>query len=306
MRFRTKACDAYKVKLFWLSQNCFENLIKNDYNCNYQHLIDAVICGVFNPNKSIIENVKEFVDNATLEMKKVKEFYIGIDRFNEILTKLDLETKEKFYNCRLIDYILEQHLCAYQQVDIARMYFTNPNASENEKKDYLHYLISKIINGSKDYRILNSLDKVNINPEFFKKDEFYQEFMECLVRFYVNGYDKHNKDDLIDNVIRMIYRHQNRGFYTPSDDSRNIIMYTYAYNCWFKNLKLMIEKNNIGITKDNCMVLSKLMFSALEDLKSKYDLTRGEYISLYDKFIEITSLISMVAEDNLKLTREEL
>ena len=301
---RLKADDLHKALLFYMSQVAFKGLAEKQFRA-YRYLTDAVVEGVFNPNKSIVDNVNEFIANATLEMKLSTDFVLGVEEFKKLLKSLDEETLDKFYNTKLIDYILEQKLIPYEQVDVTKMYFTNSHVSEEEKLAFLHGQIHDIYNGNKDFRVINSLDKVAINPEMLQQDEEYQEFMKYLVHTYLIDYDKKEKNKLNDFVIRLIYRNQNRGYYVPNEEERNEIVYAHAYNLWFKTLGFMVRSNKLGINKENCQLIEKYIIQAIEDRSIDSKMSLGEYTLAYEKVNAILAALHEVAEEEYKLTRKE-
>jgi len=306
---RLPAGNLYKVELFYNLQWFYKRLINKNAR-HYRFLVLGVLEGVVNPNLSIAENYKKFLETATDEMKASKYFGLALKEFDDTLNALDENTKKDFYSKRLIDMVLECELVPYEQVDITKMYFTNPNMSDKEKLKFIYDQTDAIYNGGNDFRIINSLDKVNIDPEFLKSDLIYQMFMEYLVNCYVVCYDKYKeKDKNVDKikryVIRMVYRHLNRGYYAPVEECKEKIINTYAYNGWFKEMRHMIGKNTLGITKDNYLRIIEEINNGFDDMNIVCNFSRGEYINMADKFNELITMVSEVVNDEQKLVRKD-
>lgn len=302
----------YQVQLFDNVNISFKSLVENEIFLHYKYLIDAVMEGVIDPDLSIVDNMNAFIEESKTndEIKSSRDFPRGLSSFYQLLNNLDMKNMAKFYGLGIIDFVLEKELIPYEQVDITRMYFMNPYKSDIEKKAFLHSKIKNIFDGNRDFRIINSLDKVALNPNFLSEDLLYNLMIEFLINKHLRDFDKYKEKNKKERefdryIIRMVYRHQNKGYYVPDDEYRNIIVNTYAYNGWFKELRFMIENNKLGINSDNYKQVIEEIKKGFDDMAIVCKFNCAKYIEMDDKFNEIITLVTQVVEEPLKLVRKD-
>ena len=301
--------DRRKVEAFYQVQFFFKELSSKKITY-YRFLINAVSNGVVNLNLNIRENYYTFTERATSEMKKCQLYGLAIKEFEDILAKLPREKMVNFLSKNIIDLILECEMVPYEQVDITRMYFNNTHMTEEDKKRFLHEQIEKFNNGNKDLRVINSLDKIKYDPNFFRQDMMYENFIERLIDDYLVDFNKYldldkTKKEYAKKVIRMIYRHQNKGYYDPALEYKGKIANAYAFNCWFKELEHMVSKNTLGINKENYEYIIDEINDGFIDAVLVGELSEEKAKELQSKFDKIYKIITEVVEDPLKLVRKE-
>jgi len=305
--------NIHYAALFNNLQRLFKSLIGEDV-ISYKTIINAVNEGIVDPDLSIAENVNSFIlsvkDNK--ELIATKEFSFALENFRALLesSEKDINKLKKIYHVKLIELILSKKLVPYNQVDISRMYFLNPNKSDESKHKFLNEKIDAILNGGNDFRMIKYLDKINIDPKFLRNSFMYQELIHKLIMDYVKDYDKYHKKGKVENekareIIRMIYRHQNKGFHELTFEERDVIVSAYGYNGWFVELKHMISKNNLGINKENYMHVIETLKEALIDMTVVCKFNDSDYLKMAEKFDELYKMISEVALEEVKLIRKE-
>lgn len=299
---KRKYIEEYRSNLFYYLQITFDSLASKEFFA-YHYLMAAVAEGLIDLEKSIVENINEYKKHLSEKTKASEEYADSIECFNNTLKGLDEEMAEKFYNMKLIDLILSCYLSKNNQVDVAKMYFEAPYKTDEDKLEFLHSQIKAIFNGGKDYRILNSLDKVDLSPELLQEDIIYQDFMKYLIDKYLVGYGEYDKDKNSSYIINLIFRHQCKNYLVLDDEMRNKILLEYISQGWFKQLKILIKNNNLNLNTSNYYQVVDEVRNCFVKIVLAGGLSCEKYLKLHNKCEDVIALIYSQVEEQQKLVR---
>jgi len=257
--------------------------IDGNYRGSFSIYEKAASAGMLKLECSIMQNISCYFVHSDDSVKQTLEYKDAMDLYRELLLELvhsDSESKVKFYNIRMIDILMERKLNPNEQLSLTKMVFNSENGMVNNK-EFLHEQCKKIMQGSTDFRIISNLDALtNMAPSYFFEDEIYNKMIDYLINTYLVDYDKYEKNEFNEMIVRLIYHSVNRGYINLSKENIEKIAYCFMYNSWFSMLKMFIKKIGNKVSPLELDDLKEQLLNAFNDRIMNETIDTEEYLRM--------------------------
>lgn len=278
---------------------------------NFDELKKAVVQKKIDLNKTLDANIKYLFSLSNNEMRCTLDYYEALKIKRNLLNSISSEKQSNLYfNCSLKQILISKQYRPYNEKQLTKLLINFSDFSKEQILDILHHQIDDIMNGKMNFSIINSLDSTDIDPSLLQNDEKYNEMIDYLVDMYLVKFDKKDnknlqQSNLVRYVIRMLYRHLNKGFYRPIKSVKEDIVYTYSFNAWYGDLKFMINKDKLNLAKGEDIILAAKVADGFDDFYAKYgsEMPKDQYWRRHYMTLEIQDLLSTKLEEKMLLTR---